>query len=162
MSCFKCSCGCDRLTREELLQIIQSTDRARDFLNNSAARNMFRNMIYPEESEGYTPQPSGSQSRPVGKRPMPRAIKYLNQMEGAAELLRTNNLSDEVVQEFADLLPDMELGDRLYESTSANRTEVLEQIIEEYGSRLRESGEFKNFIANLRKAYDGKVKLEKC
>ncbi|XP_050072216.1 uncharacterized protein LOC126560097 [Anopheles maculipalpis] len=159
MNCFKCSCGCDRLTKEELEHILQSTNSYREFLNNETARNMFRSMIYPDETN--TPQPSGSQNRPVGKRPKPMAIKYLELIEEADRLRQANDLSEEDVEKFADSVPDLELGDRLCESTSTNREEVLKDIIRKYGPNLTVTDEYKKFITKLTKAHDGKIKLEK-
>uniref|UniRef100_A0A182UW16 Uncharacterized protein n=2 Tax=Anopheles merus TaxID=30066 RepID=A0A182UW16_ANOME len=159
MNCFKCSCGCDKLSKEELELIINSSDRVKDFLKNETARSVFRRLTYPDEDES---QPSGSKQRPVGKRPKPKAIKYLELIEKCEELMKKADLSDEAVEELAkhrDM--DMELAKRLDESTAANRTEVLEAIVREYSNRLCETECYEKFISKLVKAHAGKLNIEK-
>uniref|UniRef100_A0A182SXW1 Uncharacterized protein n=1 Tax=Anopheles maculatus TaxID=74869 RepID=A0A182SXW1_9DIPT len=161
MSCFKCSCGCDRLSKEELRILIDSADKPEDFLNNNTSREMFKKMIHPEEPDSYNPQPSGSQPTRVGKSPKPLAIKYLELIEEAETLLRANDLSDEVIEEFAYRIIDEELGDRLCESTITNRKEVLQAIIKEYGTKMLETKHFKNFKTKLIEAHNGKEIIKK-
>lgn len=159
LQCLKCSCGCDKLSKEELEQIINSSDRVKDFLKNETARSVFRRLTYPEEDES---QPSGSRQRPVGKRPKPQAIKYLELIEKCEELMKKADLSDEAVEELANhRYMDLELAERLDESTAANRTEVLEAIVREYSNRLCETECYEKFISKLVKAHEGKLKIEK-
>uniref|UniRef100_A0A182R664 RGS domain-containing protein n=1 Tax=Anopheles funestus TaxID=62324 RepID=A0A182R664_ANOFN len=161
MDCLKCNCGCDNLNKEELKALMKVCEKVRDFVNSPTARAMFRRMFYPDEPDSYEPQPSGSRNHPVGKRPKPKAIKYLDCIEEAQMLLQAHDLGEEVVQEFAERIPDEELGNRLYDSTESNRNQVLQAIITEYGNLLFLNELYKRFELNLSKAYEGKVKIEK-
>ncbi|XP_052889804.1 uncharacterized protein LOC128298109 [Anopheles moucheti] len=153
MSFLKCKCGCDKLSKEELKIVMTSCDRPRDFLNNPTAREMFRSEFSRDEPDRYASQPSGSKNRPVGRTPTPNAIKYLNLMEEADRLLRTNDLNDEEVEDF--------LCDQLYDSTSTNRAEALEAIVSEYWTRLKATEQYTQFLEKLKTAYEGKTSIRK-
>uniref|UniRef100_A0A182VZ76 Uncharacterized protein n=1 Tax=Anopheles minimus TaxID=112268 RepID=A0A182VZ76_9DIPT len=159
MDCIKCYCGCDKLSKDEL-EVLLKLDKQNEFLNNLTARNIFRNMFYPDPAD-YEPQFSGSQNRPRAK---PNAIKYLDYIEEAEMLVRTNNLSEEVVLEFIERVPVEKYDEReqlVKNSTETRRAEELRQIIEEYGEKLVLSKQYTQFKEKLKAAYQGKREIKK-
>uniref|UniRef100_A0A182QDZ0 Uncharacterized protein n=1 Tax=Anopheles farauti TaxID=69004 RepID=A0A182QDZ0_9DIPT len=166
MSCLKCTCGCEKRSKEELQQVLDATDKPDVFIKNPIAQEMFKKFIDPEEPGVY--QASASQPR-IKRRP--NAIKYLEFMQMAHHL--RNNSNEAENNKFAEDI-DPDLGDELMDANeklakvlteteendhpelmeaNKNRAEVLQKIVEDYGNKLKVSPEFKNFVAKLSETY---------
>lgn len=144
MDLLKCACGCDRLSKDELEKIINSTHRVKDFLNNPEAVAMFRRMFETT--------------------PTPKVFNYLDYIataKGFMENPSSLDVEDDSPGTFMGMI-DEQFGDDLRQSANDDsRKTVLEEIINEYSLRLSMSDEFKKFQEKLKKAYQGKEPLRK-
>lgn len=145
MDLLKCACGCDKLSKDELEVLINSTDRVHDFLNNAEAIAMFKRMFE--------------------NKPAANTLKYLNYITMAKEFMANpSRLADEdgsSPRTFTGMI-DEELAYTLLACTDDDgRKTVLEEIIKEYSLRLSLSRQYKEFQGQLKKAYQGKVPIRK-
>ncbi|XP_058129902.1 uncharacterized protein LOC131284528 [Anopheles ziemanni] len=144
MDLLKCACGCDKLSKDELEKIINSTHRVKDFLNNKEAVDMFKTMF--------------------ATTPTPKAVfylEYINMAKGFMENPSRLNVEDDSHGTLMGSI-DEQFADDLYNCTNdASKTAVLEKIINEYSLRLSMSEEYKKFQEKLKKAYQGKETIRK-
>ncbi|XP_049530014.1 uncharacterized protein LOC125948218 [Anopheles darlingi] len=145
-------CACVKhLSKEEIKQLIEKSEKPEEFIKDEKLREMFQC-----ENE-------------IG-RSKSNAIKYLKIVEESLQLLANPQLMDDEERRdefFMELMPKFE--DEYIENITASdpdeiinqRRRFLEQVLKEYTRMLGESERYGKFKEKLKKAYEGKIKIEK-
>ncbi|XP_055637630.1 uncharacterized protein LOC129776172 isoform X2 [Toxorhynchites rutilus septentrionalis] len=134
VECIKCICGCNKLTRERIKEILYK--KIHGFLSDEAAVEMFQKFI-PSESRTH------------------KHIAIVNQAKQYQDI-EIDFESDEW-EEFVEDLEE-HLEDELKENPDTQA--ALEKVIFEYSKKIETSTDYKNFTRNLKDKYKTRFKQQ--